>query len=53
MTEQTEQPEKECPMCAGTGKVPDLPSLPGAFNAATYVTIDPATFKDLKVMYGT
>ncbi len=56
MTEETpEFPTKECPMCAGSGKVRDYKLAPLAGAAATYFVIDPEKLKDydFTAMYGT
>ena len=37
-----EEPQKPCPMCAGTGKVRDYKLTPAMHGAGTFFTIDPA-----------
>lgn len=50
-----EQPEKTCPMCAGTGKVRDYPMGITPNSVGTYFTVDPEVLKNLDYipMYGT
>lgn len=37
---------RECPMCAGTGKIRDDGTSLSPFSAGTYFAIDPEIFRD-------
>jgi len=40
MSDEQETPQKECPMCAGSGKVRDYATGMTPFAAGTYQTVD-------------
>lgn len=50
MTQPEEEPRRECPMCAGTGKVRDYGFTLMSMTASTFYTVDPTDFNPLNIV---